>query len=66
MLCQALCSDEMRVAGWFSYFQSFFESVNLPVSLEFINESIFKRSAMFEAICDGTKAPHSQRFTKAL
>ena len=66
MLCQALCSDEARIAGWFSYYQSFFESVKLPVSLEFINESIFKRSATFEEICDGTCAPHSQRFTKAL
>ena len=48
MLCQALCSDEARISGWFSYMQSFFETQKLPMSLEFINEAVFKRSATFE------------------
>jgi hypothetical protein len=62
----ALCSDDARISGWFSYLQSFFEAQKLPMSLEFINEAVFKRSAPFEKICDGTCAPHSPRFTKAL
>jgi hypothetical protein len=66
MLCQTLCYDETRLAGWFSYLQTFFENRGYPVSLEFINQYVFKRSASFEEICDGRHAPHSQRYTKAM
>ena len=66
MLCQALCYDERRIVGWFSYIQTLFETLGYSVSLEFINNNVFKRSASIEDICAFKAAPHCQRFTKTL
>jgi hypothetical protein len=66
MLCQELCYDITRIVAWYSFMQDFFLSQGHRVSLEFINTSVFTRSASFGSICAFDNAPHSQRWTTAL